>query len=353
MAAQGVNASVENLRNAVIGQSQQAAEAIERAADTISFQSTSPAVRTNALEWKLVSSVELQSAALRRDPAVALADLILFSLQMRAYLTTGEGKDLFGSLQPFAVGAINRSLTRELAMVDQVTPPGTSARWMAIMEPFATAHPILHPYLGRVAVTDSIGPQLDIDRSALAAVGDIELTVRLLDRRIEQVQRSLLKQARWQAELVMVDAAKQPTVDTLMRDVNRLTSSVERITGVTEELPDLLTHERIATMQQISGERIAVLAGITAERQALMEQITGERLAVIEALHEERIATLKDAEASAQRLIDYTLDQRLSIFINHVLWRLFLGLALMLLLAFGLALVVVSVWRRQGRLFRT
>src|SRR4249920_2481518 len=90
MASQGLTASVEALRSAVLGQSEELADAIERAADSIAALSNSPEVRSNALEWKLVSSTELQSAALRRDPSVALGDLILFNLQMHAYLTTGD-----------------------------------------------------------------------------------------------------------------------------------------------------------------------------------------------------------------------------------------------------------------------
>jgi hypothetical protein len=349
-----VVAPVEEFRDAVLGQSQESSDAIERAADTIAVQSTVPLVRVNALEWKLVSSTELQSAALARDPAVALADLILFTLQMQAFLTTGQGKDLFGPQQPIAVGVMNRSLTRLLGLVDQVSSDtGSSGRWLRVLEPMAAGNPIRSPYVGRVGVTDTVAQLLAVDRGALAAVGDIETTARLLDRRIEQIQRSLLKQARWQVELILADAAKQPVVDSLVRDVGRLTTSVETITGVTEGLPGLVTGERIAALQAITNERIAVLEAITAERMALLEGVTAERVAVVNALHEERIATLHDAELSAQRLIDYTLNQRIELIINHVLWRVFLGLVLLILLAFGAGLVLVTFARRSGRLVRT
>ena len=140
---------------------------------------------------------------------------------------------------------------------------------------------------GRGSPTPSGGPAGD--RSALAAVGDIELTARILDRRIEQIQRSLLKQARWQAELMMADAAKQPVVDTLVRDVGRITSSVERITGVTEELPDLVDAGAASPRSQaVTQERIAVLEAITAEREAVLSATVGRARAVVDALHEER-----------------------------------------------------------------
>lgn len=353
MARQGVVAPVEGLRSAVLGQSQESADAIERAADTIAAQSTVPLVRVNALEWKLVSTTELQSAALARDPAVALADLILFTLQMQAFLTTGQGKDLFGPQQPIAVTVMSRTLTHLLALVDRVSSDSASSqRWLGILTPLATANPIRSPYVGRVGLTDSIGQMLTTDRGALAAVGDIELTARLLDRRIEQIQRSLLKQARWQAELILAEAAKQPVVDTLVGDLNRITASVEAIAGVTEGLPGFVTSERIAALRAITSERIAVLEAITAERKALLEGVTAERVAVVNALHEERIATLRDAEQAAQRLIDYTLNQRIELVINRVLWRVFLGLALLVLLALGGGLILLSYHRRSGRLTR-
>jgi hypothetical protein len=350
MQQQGVVAPVEGLRSAVLGQSQESAEAIERAADTIAAQSTVPLVRVNALEWKLVSTTELQSASLARDPAVALADLILFTLQMQAFLTTGQGSDLFGVQQPIAVAVVSRSLTRLLRLVDDVSSDSASSeRWLRILTPLATANPIRSPYVGRVGLTDSVGQKLASDRGALAAVGDIELTARLLDRRIEQIQRTLLKQARWQAELALADAAKQPVVDTLVRALNRITASVESITGVTEGLTGFVTSERIAALQAITGERIAVLLAITEERKALLEGITAERLAVINALHEERIATLRDAEGAAQRLIDYTLNEKVELLIDQILWRVFLGLALLVLLALGAGLILLNVARR-GRL---
>ena len=351
MQQQHIVAPVEGLRNAVLGQSQEASEAIERAADTIAAQATVPQVRVNAIEWKLVSATELQSAALARDPALALADLILFSLQMQVFLTTGQGRNLFADQQPLAVAAVDRSLTHQLALVRRVSSDsGATAHWLSILTPLAVANPIQNPYVGRVGITDSIGQVLSIDRGALAAVGDIELTARLLDKRIEQIQRSLLKQARWQAELTVAEAVKQPVVDTLVGDLNRITASVEAITGVTEGLTGFVTSERIAALRAITAERIAVLEAITAERKALMEGVTGERIAVINALHEERIATLRDAEAISLRLIDYTLNERVELLIDRVLWRVFLGLALLIVLALGAGLILLAFARRQGRL---
>ena len=99
MANTQVNATVDGVRGAVLNLSQDASENTERTADTIAAQTQSPQVRINAIQWKLVSSVELESAALARDPVVALGELILFTLQSRNFLSTGEGRELFGRLQ--------------------------------------------------------------------------------------------------------------------------------------------------------------------------------------------------------------------------------------------------------------
>jgi len=334
MSKTAVTASVEGLRSAVLNRSRTAAGEIERAADSISSLSTSPVVRRNALEWKLVAVNDLQGAALERDPAVALGDMILFGLQMQAYLTTGEGRALFGAQQGVAVAATDTVLADLLALVARVASPESPPRWVAFLKPIAAANPIKAPYLSRTELTDSTMEELSNSRSALAAVGDIEITARLLDLRIAQIQRSLLKQARWQAQLMVADAAAQPVVDTLVGDVGRLTASVERITAVSEKLPGLVT-----------GERVALLQALAAEREALLLALTQERALVLEALHAERVGTMTDAEASAQRLIDYTLEQRLTRVINKVLWRLFVGGAVLLLLTLGVGLLLIRAAR--------
>jgi len=337
MATTSVTVSVEGLRSAVLERSQGAADALERSADTIAALSPSPLVRRHAIEWKLVSATDLQSAALDRDPVVALGDMILFAMQMQAFLTTGEGATLFGPQQGIAVAAVDTILADMMELVARITSPGAPARWTAYLAPLAAAHPIQAPYVGRAGVSDSVMGQLSTDRSALAAVGDIEVTARLLDLRIEQIQRSLLKQARWQAQLMLAEAAEQPAVDTLLGDMRRLTSSVERVTVVTEGLPDLVT-----------GERIELLKAITAERQALLAALAEERALVLEALHAERVGTLSDAETSAEHLIDYALEHRLTIVIDHILWRLFLGGALLLVLALGVGLGLIRAATRRG-----
>ena len=86
---------------------------------------------------------------------------------------------------------------------------------------------------------------------------------------------------------------------------------------------------------------------------ALLEGVTAERVAVVNALHEERIATLKDAELATQRLIDYALNERIELLIDEVLWRVFLGLVLLILLALGAGLALLAFARRSGRLARS
>ncbi len=337
MSKTSVATPVEGVRSAVLDRSREATSDIERAADAIAAASGSPAVRRRALEWKVASVSDLQSAALERDPVVALGDMLLFGLQMQAFLTTGEGGALFGPQQGIAVAAVDTILTDLLALVSRVASPDAPPQWIAFLEPLVVAYPIQAPYLSRVGITDSVMGMLTTDRSALAAVGDIELTARLLDLRIEQIQHSLLKQARWQAQLAVADAVQQPVVDTLIGDVSRLTTSVERITDVTESLPGLVT-----------AERIELLRALTAERMALLAALAEERGLVLEALHEERVGTLADAEKSAERLIDHAFEQRLTMIIDHVLWRLFLGGVLLLALALGVGLVLIRAATRRG-----
>lgn len=342
MARTAVTAPVDELRQAVVGRSQRAADEIERAADSIASVTTTPAVRINAIEWKLVSATSIQSAALARDPAIALADLVIFCLQMQDFLTTGAGRDLFGPEQPVAIAAADRNLARMLRLVDEVSPPGTSARWLTVLRPLATANPIQSPMVGRASVTDTIINQLSTDRSALAAVGDIELSVRLVDYRIEQIQRNMLKQARWQAELLLADAAKQPAVDSLLAALTSVTGSVDRIAGVAEGVPWL-----------VRSERLAVLAAVTAEREALLQALSAERDSIFALITAERMATMVEGEVALQRLVDHALDRTLSDVLDRLLLRVFAGLLILGLLGFAMGLMLARAFRapaldRQG-----
>ncbi len=352
MASTGITKSADGVRMSVRARSQNAELDIERTADVIAAQSRDPQVRRNTIQWKLVSLSELQSAALARDPVVSLGALILFTLQSQAFFTTGEGKDFFGSEQPLAIATLDEILEGLLQYADDITPSGR-AGWLRSLQPWADAHPIRTPYVGRGSVLmDSLAGTLPGDRSALAAVGSMELTTRILDTRVDQIQQTMLKEARWQAELLMADLANQPAVDSLMVQVGRLTTSVERITSVAEGAPDLVERERLAALLAITQERIAVLEAITGEREAVLAALSAERATVVEALHEERVATLKDAEAAAQRLIDHALEYQLGILINGVLLKIFLGAVVLILLGLGAGLILLSVGRRSGRIAR-
>jgi len=355
MAGTQITATVEGLRVAVLSQAQNAAESIERAADTIAAQTSDPQVRVNAIQWKLVSTVDLQTASVSRDPVLSLAELILFALQSQAYLTTGEGRTLFGPQQPVAVAAVTGIRQELLRYVNSVTPAGGSERALNLLQPWADAYPIRSPYVGReTVVTDSlVNAFAGVDRSALAAVGDVELSVQILDARVAQIQATMLKEARWQAELLLADMARLPLADSLTGQMGRLTTSVERVTDVAETMPDLVDRERIAAFASVTEERIAVLKSITAEREALVAALASERAIAVEALHEERVATLRDAEISAQRLIDYTLSRKLELFVNHILLRIFLGALVLILLMLGAGLILIAFARRSRPLGST
>jgi len=348
MASTGITKSADGMRLSVLARSQNAAEHIERTADTIAAQTRDPQVRRNAIQWKAVSTAELQTASLARDPVVSLGRVILFTLQSQAFFTTGEGRTMFGTQQPLAIQALDDILEGLLQYADAITPAGRSG-WLSALQPWADTHPIKSPYVGRGSVLmDSLAGTLPGDRSALAAVGSMELTTRILDARVDQIQQTMLKEARWQAELLMADMAKQPVVDSLMGHLERVTSSVERLTGVAESTPDLVERERLAALLAVTQERIAILAGITGEREAVLAALANERATVIEALHEERVATLKDAEAAGERLIDHTLDYQLNQIINRVLLKVFLGVVALLLLGLGVGLILLTVARRPG-----
>jgi hypothetical protein len=140
-------------------------------------------------------------------------------------------------------------------------------------------------------------------------------------------------------------------------------SEVDRLAPIIESLPELVTEERVAVLEELDRhltrtltfldqqrrtlmtndvrtEREAVLAAIREERVAVLTAIAEERRIVLEALREERAATFEDLD----RLVDDAFTREVD--------KLFLrGLLLIIVLLGGFAAitaVAVRVLKRRS-----
>ncbi len=93
--------------------------AIRSSADRIERNTTEASVRRAAMLWKVEVFELTNDVNHERDPRINLLNCCVFTVRLRDYFSTGEGKDIFGDQQPIAVQTADRlqeqveSLARE------------------------------------------------------------------------------------------------------------------------------------------------------------------------------------------------------------------------------------------------
>jgi hypothetical protein len=174
-----------------------------------------------------------------------------------------------------------------------------------------------------------------------ATVGDIDRTLAGIYDRLGYMNESMLKQVRWNSELMVADAFEGPAIRPTLLATN---SALDRIGNLAEIMPGLMDSTTAAALFTLREERIAALQAMSAERVAIMHGVVEERLAVIAAIREERLAILAEADKIASRSVDRS---------EHAAVRLmWLGLGMvagLAIAAFILALSTRRLWRVAGR----
>ena len=154
----------------------------------------------------------------------------------------------------------------------------------------------------------------------------------------------MLKQVRWNAELLMSGIARP-------EDLEAARVLLARANDLTAGLPDLLSRERIAVLDGIRAERIAAFLDIDRQRQAtigvlqseralIFEMMRSERAIVLEAIRAERIGAMASVDSIVRRSIDES-----SGLVDHVFWRLAQLISALFVVGGVTALLVIRYWR--------
>ena len=304
---------------------------IEQAADRISATASNPSVKRAAIRWKIEGVPALRGALFQPDPFTAVLDTWVFTYQMTDYFEVGPGRITLGDAAPLAVET-SRHLEEEFAaVVATFTKSGDVSKVRAYARKWASDHPIRYAIqdrettLSRVVETD-----VGVTWSLGEAVAEITTTADDVHREIQIYSDHLFRQARWEAELLMVDLPGEEVLQLAARAVksseravdtiDRLAPALESAADAASNAPTLVTSERKAavdamreeltrTLAFLQGERIASLQQISEERLAVLSQVTVERIAAIKELREvvvqERLALSRDIEQAGLGLVDH------------------------------------------------
>lgn len=333
---------------------------IETAADKIIAESSSPACRRLALEWKAEAIPVMQASLLDTDPVAAALDTWVFLYQMRAYMERSPQQQALGEFRPVVLGTIENMNAQMENLVRLSAPNAPIEGLRQTISAWADAHPIQVTLAGRESTDPEVVKKIEESemgtRASIKALGE---SIGDLTARLDAYNAYLPKQARWQAELMLNDVSRDPEFHVALSNFNVLSRSAAKASTGMDRIPEVvaqtreamradvegqrlslqefLRQERLETLTALQQERIATLAAMRGERIAATADLRGERQVVLQALrnHEEEI--MNDLNTLSSRSIQ-DLDDRARRLIDHFFLR---ALELMLL---TLVLLLIVAW---------
>lgn len=341
MGAAGVQMAADRVRIDAYEASRRFSGGIESAAEVIQDSTRDPDMWRLAQTWKINGTQYAQDAAFRFDPLVSFMDLYALAEQQRNYLTVGPGKDAFGQWQYVAVNAADDIHANLRSYIEGIVP-AEKQHFLDSIDAWAARHPIEQSAATRPSIESVSARIIQADEtSVFSALGDIQQSARSINGRVALVQQNLTKQLRWQVELMAAELLPTSSRDSLLRGVSTIAGAVDRLATTTEGLPGLIEAQRVATFEEIAGERMAVLAAISGEREMVMTQLTAERMAVLEAVDQQRRLATADMEQVASRLTAAAMQQMTS-FADHLIWRVALVIVLPILVGIGILIIALA-----------
>jgi hypothetical protein len=302
--APATNVSSRKLRVLLTDYVPQFADRIEQAADEILSQTSDPQIRRNALLWKSNAISACFCAASRPDPLAAYLDVSILSRQMTQFFEQPSSNAVFGPWQAQALET-SRQLAAPLAQIQGMLRSNTRFD-ERFVDAFAREHPITNLYFGRASLAAPFIEEVEEPtRDMSGVVADVSESLAEMQRLSALYAEFVPKQARWQAELLLL-AATQNTglLAQPLHDLERASQAIDRLATTGETVPQLLERERHALHDIVRSERIETVAQIDQMRCAMVADLRLERATILQSFHDQRRAFNRDLEATVDHSID-------------------------------------------------
>jgi uncharacterized protein YoxC len=259
---------------------------VQRAGRRIAKATTDPDTSRRAILWKDTTYTACQRARLNRNPYVAFLDLWTMALQRQDFMTTGDGKDLFGPHQFIAVSANVRMVAYFEKVGSEVFPNEFYEQVKQDVDDFAAEHPMdgfIREWRSGITEKESkktfgwfskLTSPFDIGvKDTAASITEVSHAV----DEISDVVQHLPQLGRWNAELMLIDMETNPTVISLREDFDGVNASFASIAKSVDDLPEDLQQvlaESRETIKEVKPIVDGVERTVTGVNDAMKEGTT-------------------------------------------------------------------------------
>lgn len=309
-----------------------AADQISRLAggDTPPLSNDAFTLKSNTLMWKINSEQALQRTLFQSSPVAAMIDTWVFTSQMNAYLTTGEGSTIFSEHQPIAVAASERLADNFEATVKGFLSIYNFKKYKAFVNEYVENNPITDITFTRQSAFKAWLEHEGMNEAeAITTFGTMPEVMSDVSDRVAMIAEQMPKTLTWKAELYALHAnisaedlqdALQKMSDTSIRFQTLMEQSPEMVSRLAADLmeqsPEMmaalaanLREELSPMLTQLSEATDNKLVQLSIERQAIELMIKNERLALEEMVARERIAAAQNLQEISQHAVEVVFQE--------------------------------------------
>jgi hypothetical protein len=320
---------------------------VEVTADQVLATASDPSIRRNALLWKINATSACFQAASRPDALAAYLDVWILNRQMTQYLESPVGRTSFGPGQSLVLEQCH-AFERRLQGIDR-SVGGEMRFGEKFVAKFAGDFPVHSLYFDREPIASRYIEEVREPPSELMhVVGNLDESITELRQLGTVYAKHLPKQARWEAELFLINSAQLEVVQRPLQELSMSAAAVAQLARVGAAAPALLERERLAlgaivadertqTLKEVERMRLATLVDLQNERSLVLQAVQEQRAAITQDLHHEVSAMLNAADVMTHRRTAEVVQQAPGL-IDHFYWRGFQ------LFAFAAMLAVPAWW---------
>ncbi len=294
---QKVGATLPVLQSEVMRFADDYATTIAQATDDFASASTNQQSRSLALKWKLEQAGAAYIDAAGHNPILNALDLVVLTTLSRMVIESIATNAALDSSLLNLLEAHRRFETNAWGVVAGVLRPEQKTELAGIMRDWRAQNPHQR-YVGgvrfrefaaggKVSETTKTKPTSVFNLLFIDPMAGLDPTARAIEETRQTAERITYYAQRapvllsWQAQLLTYQLTEQPALRQLLENADRLSKAAEVFARTADKLPDLITEQRQAAIEEffdgIANERTNLVASLASEEEKVRALLVDTR----------------------------------------------------------------------------